>query len=222
MKIFNVSLTVRDLGQAVRFYRDVLQFPVEVTSSGAEVTVGFSRLSLASWDSFEGAHHVAFGILPQEFELAHKWLARRVELLTAEGTEIILGSDEWKSRSLYFFGPEGIVLEFIARDADTTESDLAVDSPRMLSISEVGFGVADVLDTVRALSEELAIPHFYDCSSSFASMGGHDGLLIVVQQDRVWFPTASSRPAQGSLHIELGSEAQQSRLHVSSTITIGA
>ena len=222
MKIFNVSLTVRGLGQAVRFYRDVLQFPVEVTSSGAEVTVGFSRLSLAQGDSFEGVHHLAFGILPQEFELAHKWLARRVELLTAEGSEIILGSDEWKSRSLYFFGPEDIVLEFIARDSDMTESDPAVDSPRMLSISEVGFGVADVLDTVRVLSEELAIPHFYDCSSTFASMGNHDGLLIVVQQDRVWFPTASCRPARGPLHIDLGRAAPKSRLQISSMITVVA
>lgn len=220
MRILNVSITVHDLSKAVKFYREVLLLPVEATPDSADVTIGSSRLTLSAGEGFEGVHHLAFGILPSEFELAHEWLARRVPLLQTDGSEIILGSDDWKSRSLYFLGPEGIILEFIARDADASPASAGGKNPQMLSISEVGIGVEDVLDTVATLSEELAIPNFYDCSSTFASMGSHDGLLIVVQQDRLWYPDKVSKPARGPLAIKINPLARKSLVDLNSRISI--
>ncbi|MEV8143056.1 hypothetical protein [Specibacter sp. NPDC078709] len=226
MKIIDVAITVRDLTKAVQFYRDILLLPVKATPASAEVTIGSSRLTLTTGDGFDGAHHLAFGILPSEFDMAHEWLACRVPLLQADGSEIILGSDEWKSRSLYFLGPEDIILEFIARDADASTISSKGKNPRMLSISEVGIGVENVLDTVATLSEEMAIPNFYDLSSTFASMGSHDGLLIVVQQDRFWFPNKVSKPARGPLTVQtessdqIESPARKSRVNLSSSISI--
>ncbi|MGO4385684.1 VOC family protein [Specibacter sp. RAF43] len=220
MKILKVSITVRDLAKAVQFYRDVLLLPVEASTAGAEVTIGSSRLTLTTGGSFDGAHHLAFGILPSEFELAHEWLAPRVSILKADGSEVIFGSDDWRSRSLYFLGPEGIILEFIAREADASTVPGQGENPRMLSISEVGIGVEDVLATVATLAEELAIPHYYDLSSTFASMGSHDGLLIVVHHERPWFPTKSSQPARGPLTVQIESPARKSRVNLSSRISI--
>ena len=220
MRILNVSITVLDLSKAVKFYREVLLLPVEATPDSADVTIGSSRLTLRAGERFEGVHHLAFGILPSEFELAHDWLDRRVPLLQADGSEIILGSDDWKSRSLYFLGPEGIILEFIARDADASTASPRGENPQMLSISEVGIGVEDVQDTVATLSEELAIPNFYDCSSTFASMGSHDGLLIVVQQDRLWYPDKVSKPARGPLAVKISTLARKSLVDLNSRISI--
>jgi catechol 2,3-dioxygenase-like lactoylglutathione lyase family enzyme len=220
MKILNVSITVRDLAKAVQFYRNVLMLPVEATPAGAEVAVGSSKLTLSTGDRFDGVHHLAFGILPSEFELAHEWLARRVSLLQADGSEVILGSEEWNSRSLYFLGPEGIILEFIARDADASTVSGTGENPHMLSISEVGIGVDDVLDTVATLSDELAIPNYYDLSSTFASMGSHDGLLIVVQQDRLWFPSKASMPARGPLTVQIESLVGPSRVDLGPVISV--
>lgn len=220
MKIFNVSITVRDLAEAVQFYRDVLMLPVEATPAGAEVAVGSSKLTLSTGDRFDGVHHLAFGILPSEFELAHEWLARRVSLLQADGSEVILGSEEWNSRSLYFLGPEGIILEFIARDADASTVSGTGENPHMLSISEVGIGVDDVLDTVATLSDELAIPNYYDLSSTFASMGSHDGLLIVVQKERLWFPSKVSLPAGGALTVQVESLVGHSRVDLGPMISV--
>ncbi len=220
MKILSVAITVRDLANAVHYYRDLLLLPVETTPTRAEVTIGSSRLILSTGDGFEGVHHLAFGILPSEFELAHEWLARRVSLLQADGSEVIPGSDEWKSRSLYFLGPEGIILEFIARDADASTMTVKGENPRMLSISEVGIGVDDVLDTVATLSEKLAISIFYDCSSTFASMGSHDGLLIVVQKERVWFPNKVSKPACGPLIVQVESPEGEARVDFDSKISV--
>ena len=222
MKILNVSITVRDLAKAVQFYRDIMLLPVEATAAGAEVAIGSSRLSLSSGDGFHGVHHLAFGILPSEFAWAHDWLARRVPLLSADGSEVILGSDDWKSRSLYFLGPEDIILEFIARDADASAVPSKGENPQILSISEVGIGVKDVLDTVATLSGEMGIPNFYDCSSTFASMGGHDGLLIVVDHERIWFPTESSQPARGPLAVLIESSARKHQMDLAPGISIAS
>ncbi|RAX51087.1 hypothetical protein DQ353_01500 [Arthrobacter sp. AQ5-05] len=220
MKIPSVSITVHDLVKAVRFYRDVLLLPVKTTPTGAEVAIGPSRLMLGAGDILDGVHHLAFGILPAEFDLAHEWLARRVPLLQAGGSEVILGSDGWNSRSLYFLGPEGIILEFIARDADAATMTGKGENPQMLSISEVGIGVEDVLDTVAMLSERLAIPIFYDCSSTFASMGSHEGLLVVVQRNRLWFPNKVSLPARGPLRVQIESPAGKARVELGSGISV--
>ncbi|MGO2542263.1 MAG: VOC family protein [Specibacter sp.] len=220
MKILNVSITVRDLSQAAHFYRDTLLLPVDVTATSVEITIGSSLLTLTTGDGFDGVHHLAFGILPSEFELAHEWLSRRVSLLQADGSEIIFGSDNWKSRSLYFLGPEGIILEFIARDADASKVSDNSEKPQMLSISEVGIGVKNVLNTVATLSEELAIPNFYDCSNTFASMGSHDGLLIVVDQERAWFPNKVSKPARGPLAVQIETPKRKSSVNLGSGISI--
>lgn len=86
--------------------------------------------------------------------MAHEWLACRVAFLQADGSDITLGSDDWKSCSLNFLGTEGIISEFIAGDADASKVSSTGANPHMLSISGVGvgFGVEDVLATVATLS----------------------------------------------------------------------
>lgn len=220
MKILNVTLTVRDPATAAQFYRDTLLLPVKETPAGVEVTIGHSRLTLTAGDPFDGAHHLAFGIPPEEFEPAHQWLARRVPLIKANGSEVIPGSEEWGSRSLYFPGPEGIILEFIARNADAGTAPHAGENPHMLSISEVGIGVDDVLGAAATLSRELGIPHYYDLSTTFASMGSHNGLLILVDQDRTWYPEKVSKPARGPLTIHIETPTRNSRVNLNPGTTI--
>ncbi|PQZ93740.1 hypothetical protein CQ018_08785 [Arthrobacter sp. MYb227] len=70
------------------------------------------------------------------------------------------------------------------------------------------------------LSEELAIPNYYDLSSTFASMGSHDGLLIIVQQDRFWFPTKVSKSARGPLTVRVEPLAGKFPVNLSSNISI--
>ncbi len=220
MMIFDVAFTVRDLAGSVAFYRDTLGMPVHEIDDRAVVQAGSSRMTLLSGPRFEGVHHVAFGIVPSEFELAHDWLSGRVALLAGGGSEIVLGPSGWNSRSLYFLGPEDIVLEFIARDADAEERPGNGTTPRILSISEIGIGVPDVAATVGTLSRELALLPFFSHGEHFAPVGDHDGLLIVVQQDRIWFPTRTLRPGQGSLDIRLGSSSTHPPMNLTSTISL--
>lgn len=220
MRILSASITVQDVAKAARFYRETLQLPVEETPSRAVVTAGSSRLVLTAGGRFDGVHHLAFGIPPSDFGLAREWLAERVPLLLSGGSDVIVSSAAWSSRSLYFPGPEGIILEFIARDADAAAAPSAGPGPRVLSISEVGIGVADVLGAVAQISRELAVPVFHDLSGTFASMGSHDGLLIIVHEDRIWFPTADSRPARGPLAVDIASTADNVRIDLGQGVSV--
>lgn len=199
MRICQVTLTVGGLGDAAAFYRDVLQLPVAVQTGQVEATVGSSSLVLEDGEPFAGVHHLAFGIAPADFVLAQDWLGERVELIADDGSVVIDGPAGWHSRSLYFLGPEEILLELIARDADAAVPASEGAVPRLLSISEVGIGVPDVAAAVRTLARQLDLPPFPPQGTSFAPVGGHDGLVILVDQERVWFPSYHQPAARGPL-----------------------
>ncbi len=205
MRIREISITTTYLDTAEKFYRDVLEAPVEVRAGRVHVDIGASRLILTSGECFSGVHHLAFGISPHEFDTARRWLLSRVELVRVNGSDIIEGPAGWDSRSLYFHGPDGILLELIARQADAAIPAGDGPAPRLLSISEIGLGVPDVAAAVQDPCESYDLPRFPPQLAQFAPIGGHDGLLIVADLDRIWLPTDTDRPAAGSLavHIEL-------------------
>jgi len=203
VKIRQVAVTVDRLDEAANFYRDVLQLPIHAQGEQVTVTVGSSRLILEAGDHFDGVHHVAFGIAPADFEFTRGWLGQRVDPILVDGSEVIEGPEGWHSKSVYFLGPEDILLEFIARDADDHALASEADAPQPLSISEVGIGVPDVAGAVATLTEQFALPAFPPQGTHFAPVGGHDGLVILVDEERIWFPTASHQAARGPVDLEI-------------------
>lgn len=220
MKIFEVELTVQDLAEAVNFYREVLEMPVDQNDDHAVIRTGSSKLILVEGDQFDGVHHVAFGISPSDFEVARKWLKSRVEIIVVDGSDIIDGPDGWNSQSLYFLGPEDIILELIARQADSHVSGGDGVKPRILSISEIGIATGDVPATVKELTDKLSLSTFFSQGAQFAPVGDHDGLLIVADQERIWFPTQSLLPARGPLKVHLESPCDEEYLSVTEQIEI--
>ena len=89
------------------------------------------------------------------------------------------------------------MLELIARQSDWAQPAGGGDIPRLLSISEVGIGVPDVSRAVGELAESFALPPLPPQLPGFAPVGGHDGLLILVNSNRTWFPTEEDLPARG-------------------------
>lgn len=205
MRLLEVALTVAEVDRAAAFYRDVLGFPVVGHARGATVSIGASRLVLSPGDLAGGSHHLAVSVVAAEFELARAWLAERVEPLVVDGSDVVVGPAGWDSRSVYFLGPEGVVLEYIARDADGHLPPGDGRVPRPLWLSEVGIGVADVGQAVRTLTRQLGVPPFPPQGEHFAPVGGHDGLVIVVSEDRVWFPTDGLRVASGPVAVLVAS-----------------
>lgn len=198
MRIRNITLTVSDLASCAAFYRDVLELPVDERPDGATVRVGPTSLVLLPGSPFDGVHHVAFGVSPDEFERTHEWLAQRVRIWTINGSEVLPGPPGWNSRSLYFFGPEEIILEYIAHDVDAVHSSGAGPAPTPLGIYEIGVAVPDVPVAVAELTEGFGLAPFPPQTPTFAPVGDHDRLFIVVDPERHWLAAPGHFPAPGA------------------------
>jgi catechol 2,3-dioxygenase-like lactoylglutathione lyase family enzyme len=196
MRIADVRLTSADVDGAARFYETVLGLPVVSAPGTARVGIGASTLSLVSGPTGPGVHHLAFEVPQNRFADAKRWLAGRVELIALDGTDEFTGSGSWNSHSVYFDGPEGVVLELIARHELANDSDGPFSSADLLDVSEIGIAVPDVPSAVAQLCRTFGVAPFGSGSDSFAPIGDHEGLLIVVARGRVWFPT-DGVPCQG-------------------------
>lgn len=208
MRITHLTIPSSDPEACLAFYRDVLQLPVV----GAVVRVGWTRIEVVEEgirfpDGDIGASaaraddgraiHLAFNIPPQRFEAACEWLARRALILRdPSGEERFRLEGVWQSRSIYFAGPHDAVLELIARDAllSPCAAEGKFHGREMLCVSEVGLPTGDVLGLAEHLKYAFGLNAFGEPSMNFAPMGDENGLLVVVDQNRRWFPEATKLP----------------------------
>ena len=201
MQIITVELVVTDLPVATRFFTDVLELPAHPVGAGTEVVVGRSRLRLLPGGRADGVHHLAFDVPPESFDAHRDWLEERVPLLrSADGTAEFEGPPAWSSRSVYFEGPDRMVLELIAR-RERPRPGRPV--PHLVSVSEVGIAVPDVLQAVDELHRVLDATVLGDASAEFAPVGDHDGLLILVRPGRGWLPVFDVQARPLPLRVEV-------------------
>ncbi|HEY8787987.1 MAG TPA: hypothetical protein VIM10_02455 [Actinopolymorphaceae bacterium] len=203
MRITRVDITSTDVTTAAEFYAGVLELPVAVAADSATVRIGASTVVLRHGPAGPGINHLAFTIPANRFAQAKVWLSSRVPLLTKNGADESPLGGTWNSESVYFPGPDGSILELIARHSLDNATAHAFTSADLLCVSEIGLGVPDVPAVVDALEAQFGLPRFGDGGDQFTPVGDHDGLLIVVSQDRPWFPSADRIARGGPLSITL-------------------
>ncbi len=114
------------------------------------------------------------------------WVESAAEWLEQRGVKPILNDGrpfefkDWQARAVYFFDPDGNILEFIGRERLRGE-----DHPgKIWSISEFGLQVDSVVEARR----RFGLTAFGEATSDFAAVGDDHGLLILVSLEREWFP----------------------------------
>jgi catechol 2,3-dioxygenase-like lactoylglutathione lyase family enzyme len=203
MLISQVELPVSDAEQVAVFYRDVLGLPVRAAGHAVEVQIGPTTLVLRRQEVMPGAYHCAITIPGDRFDQAKDWLRQRVALLERDGQDEFRLGAPWNSQSVYFTGPDGIILELIARHDLPAASSGPFASTDLLRISEVGLAVPDVPLAVSHLRETLRLPVFGTAAADFTPLGDPNGLLIVVRRGRPWFPTTSVTPSAGPVGVTI-------------------
>jgi len=200
MRITRLTLPSTDVGACLAFYRDVLHLP----TTGSTVHVGWTEMEIVSTSTDTGAIHLAFNIPHHRFDAACAWLGERALLLCdPRGQERFRLGGAWDSDSVYFAGPHDAVLELIGRRPLGPGCPIAAGfrSSEIACISEVGLPTADVPALVRHLVVATGLLPFGDVSDGFAPMGDHEGLLIVVDRHRPWFPQGTRRPGARGIEI---------------------
>lgn len=193
MRIVQLQLPSHDPRAAAAFYHDVLQLPGE----GTRVRAGWSEIALAGADGAVGCLHLAFNVAPGRFEQAARWIGERATVLRdVHGASRFAIARGWDSESVYFAGPDGAVLELIARRR--LPAPAPVHGPfhgsELLCVSEIGLPSADVAGVTGSVGNHFRMRPLEPPTPVFAPLGDHEGLLIVVDHARRWFPEQRRLP----------------------------
>jgi len=191
MRIYRLDLWATDPAALRPFYADLLQLPLlSATATILSLQAGHTRLTFtpapADW---HGHYHFTFNIAPDRFAAAKAWLAARVPLIRDSTGAAEFYSENWNAHMVYFYDPAGNIVEWIARHTLPPDATPWPDIPTPLGISEIGLGTPDVPQAVASLAATLGAPVYGGPgSATFTPVGDEDGLFIVVQAGRLWFP----------------------------------
>ena len=152
-----------------------------------------SEETTLEWRHSEEGHyyHFAFNIPENKVEQVYNFLKKRVKLLpeVQTGNEIISFVD-WNAHAMYFLDPAGNIVEFIARHDLNNATSSLFNIKKDLIISEIGLPSNVVKDAFETVHKKLKIDRYSGDFERFCAAGTEEGLLIITERNRNWYPTA--------------------------------
>lgn len=207
MRIAELELETHCLEEMFEFYAQTLGFEILHRDSQAFVIhAGYTQLTFKEMSGetmpfYHFAFNVPSNLLPNSMD----WLGQRgIPFLCAEdGDPLIEQGPHWNAHSCYFHDPAGNIAEFIGRRAlpDSPATEFMID--KILGVSEIGLPVAEVVNVVEEISLHCALTRVHDDSGpNFVGIGNDEGLLIVVNDERPWFPTGEA-PVISPIYVKI-------------------
>lgn len=195
MKITKLQLYTNQLQDLKIFYVMVLGFELQNENEAAFTIKAGSSLLEFRWnppsETSTPSYHFAFNIPANQIEDARRWLyTRSIPLLKHEGDDI-LDFPHWNAKALYFLDPSNNIVEFIAREDLSNDSDASFSAQSICSVSEIGLPVPNLPSMHDQIKEKLDLPIYSEVgnTSNFCPMGSPEGLFIIVRTNRTWLPT---------------------------------
>ncbi len=192
MRIDQIQIKTNDIQKTKAFYQNIFDlFILENDQKSITFQAGTSILKFVEDPSFDSIYHFAFNIPENQLEKAILWCKDKVDLIVLEDKSVVTNFENWNAHSIYFFDHNGNLLEFIARHDLNNEQVGDFNAASILSISEIGIVTESPLQLGNQLIEEHGL-HFFTQNTNtekFAAIGDHEGLLILVQPTRNWYPT---------------------------------
>lgn len=192
MRIDQIQIKTNDIQKTKTFYQNLFGlFILENDSKSITFQAGTSILKFVEDANFNSIYHFAFNIPENQLEQAILWCKNKVDLIVLEDKSVVTNFENWNAHSIYFFDHNGNLLEFIARHDLNNEQVGEFNSASILNICEIGIVTENPLELGNQLVEEHGL-HFFsqnDNTDKFSAIGDHEGLLILVQPTRNWYPT---------------------------------
>ncbi|MEO6303320.1 MAG: glyoxalase [Bacteroidia bacterium] len=191
MKIKQIEILSNDLIETEEFYAGKLGLNIkDKTDLKISFIVGESVLIFLKTDIKKPVYHFAFNIPNNQLAEAEQWLLQRTSIIQYENKNVI-DFQNWNAKSLYFLDNNGNVLEFIVRFDLENSSPKTFRSSGILSISEMALVTNDVEELATKLINENKFSYFDKQiqGKNFSVLGEDEGLLILVDSERNWFPT---------------------------------
>lgn len=195
MNILSIEILANDLDETKEFYSGCLGLKCkEENKHSLTFCVGHSELVFKRTDIKSPVYHFAFNIPCNKIKEAGGWLAERVNIIGFEKNDGIVHFTDWNAKSVYFFDNNNNILEFIARFDLSNDSNKKFSSENLICISECGIATDDVDELANCITFKTELPVFskQPGSSNFTALGDDNGLFILSDTKRDWFPAKKS------------------------------
>jgi extradiol dioxygenase family protein len=193
------------------FYGQQLGLPSQIKGNELRIQIGSSQLVFTQQTDFTGRYHFAVTIPKNQFEDGVHWLEQRTSIASDANGKTRFETGEWNADNVYFYDPQGNILELIARHELENSSDNTFGPHSLLHISEIGLASPNVLEMIQWFANTLEVGTYKSFDETFAPIGDANGLVIAVSEDRIWFPDTGI-PAQ-ILSVELTVHGEQTSTH---------
>ena len=212
MNLQQINVKANATGTLFLFYKNIMELPVVyIDACRMEVKAGASKLIFEESNEVKDpVYHLAFNIPSNKFDEAFKWMKAKLPLLFIKDYDgYVAEFTNWNARSFYFEDPAGNILEIIARADLHDHVDEPFSSALIRNISEIGlvFSNEDFDEQVRGFMQNHDLSYFdkQPPMPHFRAVGDHEGLFIIVPEDRVWYPTENKRSKLAPMEIHFSS-----------------
>jgi catechol 2,3-dioxygenase-like lactoylglutathione lyase family enzyme len=204
MKILSLELSTMNLSKMKHFYLEQLSFPLKGESDDSfTITAGHTELTFTyDRDQKNPFYHFAMDIPNNQIQEVHDWLLKKgchildattIEEANIYADEKIVFFGETNAQSVYFFDPQGNLVEFIARKNLDNSSVKPFDPLSIINISEIGFSLQnDVEQTIDKLCTEFDVTPYTGDGKTFQILGNDQGMFILGAGTRTWYPISRS------------------------------
>ncbi len=192
LNINQVILKTKRLEEMKKFYRDILELPIEIVTNGSfKIKFGLTIVEFTNvHEAEEPFYHFAFDIPKNQFQAAKEWVKQKVTLLKEEDQDEVYFASI-KANSLYFEDPSGNIVEFIAR-LDNPSTHVPFTAANIIKMSEISLVVKDKVQAAKQLRELSIVERdgeevTNDNTLSFMTKGDLPVYLLLVNPKRRWF-----------------------------------
>ncbi|MCG7409244.1 glyoxalase [Paenibacillus sp. ACRRX] len=189
MRIKEIVLQTHLYREMKQFYSELLQFPIEdETIDSFSLRAGASKLTFQRSTDSQNYYHFAFMVPSNQLDEAGHWLQAKGIKLFSKDNQNQFFFEDWNATATYFYDPQSNLVELIAHHSLTHFSKTAFGHDSILCISEIGLPLLSVEDELPQICDVLSQKMWRGDGKQFAGVGDAEGLLIVIDITRPWFP----------------------------------
>jgi len=224
MKITALELHCESIASTLDFYKNIIGLPV-LYRNEEKVVFAAGSTKLVFRKSFEDkpVYHFAFNIPGNKFEEAFLWASSKFTLFNITSQTTVANFTSWNARAFYFLDNNQNIVEFIARYDLPAKSGKPFSGSSILSVSEIGLVVENVEAFCEVLIEDFGLDYFAKQTpqQDFAPLGNDEGLLIVVANNRKWYPTnIRSNPCYTKVEFEQNGRFAEFEINLEEVLAI--
>lgn len=193
MRIIELTLQTNNLEKTKQFYQETIGFEIiEDSENEISFKIGSSKLVFVEVNrDHHPKYHFAFNIPANKLNEAIEWTSQRMNLIKTDENEIVSNFENWNAKAIYFYDNNLNILEFICRAdlENSVEDDFSLNG--ILNINEIGIATDQPLQLGEEIIEKTKTNFFGKGPKreDFAAVGTDDGLFVISNPDRNWYPT---------------------------------